>query len=197
MKDTKEHILKTAFMLFMENSYKAVTLKDIIRETGLSNGAFYHHFESKEQLFKEVINAYLLSWARRIWEHSPKDSLWDFIQNALKDTDEIYEQVDGSLEASNNLNYLIFMFEACRLFPDVQEKINWRHKLEFATWVEVIDVAKMKGEIKSELPTELIARMFIYLPDGAYMDFLLDKNLVKFQFGVKRLWEGLYNTLKV
>jgi AcrR family transcriptional regulator len=196
MKDTKEHILKTACVLFMEKSYKAVTLKDIIHKTGLSNGAFYHYFESKEQLFKEVIDTYLLSLARRMWEHSRKDSLWEFIQNTLKATNTIYEHVDDLLIMGGGFNYLIFMFEAFRLFPDIEEKISQTHKLEFATWVEVIDIAKMKGEIKSELPTELIARMFIYMPDGAYMDFLLDKNLVKYQFGLKRLWEGLYGMLK-
>lgn len=196
MKDTKEHILKTACVLFMEKSYKAVTLKDIIRKTGLSNGAFYHYFESKEQLFKEVIDTYLLSLARRMWEHSPKDSLWEFIQNTFKETTAIYEQVDDLLTMGGGFNYLIFMFEAFRLFPGIEEKVSQSHKLEFATWVEVIDIAKMKGEIKTELPTELIARMFLYMPDGAYMDFLLDKNLVKYQLGLKRLWEGLYSMLK-
>jgi hypothetical protein len=41
MKDTKEHILKTVFLLFLQKNYKAVTLKDIISVTGLSNVAFY------------------------------------------------------------------------------------------------------------------------------------------------------------
>ncbi|MDR2562425.1 MAG: TetR/AcrR family transcriptional regulator, partial [Prevotellaceae bacterium] len=89
-KDTKQHILETACLLFMKKSYKAVTLKEIIRETGLSNGAFYHHFESKEQLFKEVIDTHLFRIARQLYEYYSKDSLWNFIQNTLDNADKIY-----------------------------------------------------------------------------------------------------------
>ncbi|MDR1181387.1 MAG: TetR/AcrR family transcriptional regulator [Bacteroidales bacterium] len=197
MKDTKEHIVKTAFLLFLQKSYKAVTLKDIISTTGLSNGAFYHHFKSKEQLFKEVVETYLFQLGRRIYEYYPKDSLWDFIQDTLSEAEGFYKKIDVFLMHGNGYNYLIFMFEAIGLFPEIQKEINRIHKMEFAVWVEVIDIAKAKGEIKTELPTELVARMFIYMPDGSYLDFMLDKNLTKYRLSHRRLWEGLYNTFKV
>jgi AcrR family transcriptional regulator len=197
MKDTKEHIVKTAFLLFLQKSYKAVTLKDIISATGLSNGAFYHHFKSKEQLFKEVIETYLFRMGRHIYEYYPKDSLWDFIQDTLKGAEEIHKKIDEFLMVGIGYNYLIFMFEAMGLFPEIQTEINRIHKTEFAAWVEVIDIAKVKGEIKTELPTELVARMFIYVLDGSYLDFILDKNLIKYRLSHRRLWEGLYNTFKV
>ncbi|MDR1458964.1 MAG: TetR/AcrR family transcriptional regulator [Bacteroidales bacterium] len=196
MNDTKEHIIKTTFLLFANKSYKEVTLKDIIRETGLSNGAFYHYFESKEQLFKEIIDTYLFSIVRRIWEYYPKDSLWNFIHDTLSDMEKLHKQVADILETGGGFNFLILLFEACKQFPDVKEKINQMHKLEFASWIEIIDIAKMKGEIKTDLPTEVLARMFSYLPDGAHLDFLIDGNMTKYEFGTKRLWEGLYSLLK-
>ncbi|MDR2086178.1 MAG: TetR/AcrR family transcriptional regulator [Dysgonamonadaceae bacterium] len=196
MKDTKEHITRTAFLLFLQKSYKAVTLKDIISATGLSNGAFYHYFESKEQLFKELVNTYLLRFARQIYEYYPKDSLWNFIQDTLNDTEDIHKKIDEFLMQGDGYNYLFFMFEAMRQFPEIQVEVNQIHKLEFAAWVEIIDIARAKGEIRTELPTELVARMFIYMPDGSYMDFMLDKNLTKYRLGHRRLWEGLYNMLK-
>ena len=196
-KDTKQHILETAFLLFLRKSYKAVTLKEIIFESGLSNGAFYHHFESKEQLFKEVIDTYLLRLARRAYKHSHKDSLWNFIQNTLNAMEEVHKKLDEYLNIGGGFNFLMFMFEGIRLFPEVHAEIDKVHKLEFATWVEVIDIAKAQGEIKPELPTELIARMFIYIPDGAYMDYIVDGNLTKYRLGHRRLWEGLYNTFKI
>jgi AcrR family transcriptional regulator len=49
----------------MQKSYKAVTLKDLIAATGLSNGAFYHYFENKEQLFKEVADHYMIRMTLR------------------------------------------------------------------------------------------------------------------------------------
>ncbi|MDR1882383.1 MAG: TetR/AcrR family transcriptional regulator [Prevotella sp.] len=195
-KDTKQHIIETAFLLFMDKSYKAVTLKDIIRETGLSAGAFYHHFESKEQLFKEIIDRYLFSMAGGIYAYCPKNSLWDFIQDTLSDMDKLSEQLGKHLMNEGGMNYLTLMFEAFKLFPEAQKKIIDLHKLEFASWVDIIDIAKSKGEIKSTVPTELLARMFIYLPDGSYMNFLIDRNMDKYRFGARKLWEGLYDMLK-
>jgi AcrR family transcriptional regulator len=196
-KDSKQHILETAFQLFMGKNYKSVTLKDIIRETGLSAGAFYHHFESKEQLFKEVIDRYLFSIAGGVYACYPKDSLWNFIQDTLSDMAKMQEQLAEHLALNEGgMNYLMLMFDAFRAFPETQKKIIDIHKLEFASWVEIIDIAKSKGEIKSTIPTEWIARMFIYLPDGSYMNFLIDRNMDKYKFGARKLWEGLYDMLK-
>jgi AcrR family transcriptional regulator len=46
MSDSRTHILETAANLFMQKSYKEVTMKEIVDKTGLSKGAFYLHFRS-------------------------------------------------------------------------------------------------------------------------------------------------------
>ena len=56
MKDTKEHILMIAGQLFLQKSFKEVTMQEIVKETGLSKGAFYHYFTGKDELFLEVLN---------------------------------------------------------------------------------------------------------------------------------------------
>ncbi len=196
MNNTKEYIIQTALLLFMEKSYKAVTLKDIIRETGLSNGAFYHYFRNKEELFKEVVASHLFRLARRVYAYSPKDSLWDFIQDTLDEMKKVQTELEKFVSLRGRINFLSFMFEAFRQFPDAQNEVREMQKLEFALWVKIIDVAKIKGEIKDELSTELIARLFMYIPDGIYMDFLVDLNQEKYKIGPKRLWEGIYNMLK-
>ncbi len=196
MRDTKEYIVRTALPLFMEKSYKAVTLKDIIRETGLSNGAFYHYFRNKEELFKEVVALHLFRLARRIYEYAPKSSLWDFMQDTLGELQKVQTELEKFVALGGRINFLSFMFEAFRQFPEAQKEVREMQKLEFALWVEVIDIAKAKGEIRDELPTELIARMFMYIPDGIYMDFLVDLNQEKYKIGTKRLWEGIYKMLK-
>ena len=46
--ETVQRILTTASKLFLEKGYEKTSLQDIIRETGLSKGAIYHHFSSKD-----------------------------------------------------------------------------------------------------------------------------------------------------
>ena len=49
-----QKILDTAERLFIEKGYEKTSLQDIITETGLSKGAIYHHFASKEDIFYYV-----------------------------------------------------------------------------------------------------------------------------------------------
>ena len=53
---TRKHIVTKALGLFICKSYKAATIADLEVATGMTKGAFYHYFKSKEELFIEVID---------------------------------------------------------------------------------------------------------------------------------------------
>ena len=56
MENTKEKILEVATNLFLEKGYKQTRISDIINGLdGLTKGAIYHHFESKEDIFEAVV----------------------------------------------------------------------------------------------------------------------------------------------
>lgn len=50
MSDTRTQILDTALQLFSERGYFSTSVHDIKRAAGLSTGAIYHHFGSKEAI---------------------------------------------------------------------------------------------------------------------------------------------------
>lgn len=52
--ETIRKILDTAERLFTEKGYDRASLQDIMEESGLSKGAIYHHFASKEDIFYSV-----------------------------------------------------------------------------------------------------------------------------------------------
>lgn len=53
---TVEQILEAATKLFIEKGYEQTTILDIVGEMdGLTRGAFYHHFKSKEEVFDALI----------------------------------------------------------------------------------------------------------------------------------------------
>lgn len=52
--ETIRKILDTAERLFIEKGYDRASLQEIIQETGLSKGAIYHHFASKEDILYSV-----------------------------------------------------------------------------------------------------------------------------------------------
>ena len=53
--ETVQLILDVAFRLFMEKGYEHTSIQDIINQLGgLSKGAIYHHFKSKEDILVAV-----------------------------------------------------------------------------------------------------------------------------------------------
>lgn len=75
--DTRTNLINAALRLFGERGYHATSLQDVIRAAGCSKGAFYHYFDSKEDLlllFHDTFIDHLLDYAERVREQ-PGDPL--------------------------------------------------------------------------------------------------------------------------
>lgn len=53
---TKQYILETATRLFSEKGFENVNVEDVVKEVGVTRGAFYHYFKSREELIASVMN---------------------------------------------------------------------------------------------------------------------------------------------
>jgi AcrR family transcriptional regulator len=51
---TRARLLDAAKEIFEENGFLEARITDIAERAGLSHGAFYHYFDSKEQVFREI-----------------------------------------------------------------------------------------------------------------------------------------------
>lgn len=54
--DSHNKILASATAQFRDNGYNATGIADVMKDAGLTNGAFYSHFDSKEALLKKVLS---------------------------------------------------------------------------------------------------------------------------------------------
>lgn len=70
--DTRERILDTAQALVLEKGFAATSLDDVIRAVGLTKGAFFHHFRSKSDLARKLVERFAAfdfqlfdEWAQR------------------------------------------------------------------------------------------------------------------------------------
>ncbi len=54
--NSKKEILKAAMKIFVVNGYSDTKMDDIALGAGLSKGAVYHHFKSKNELFLSLID---------------------------------------------------------------------------------------------------------------------------------------------
>lgn len=53
---TRQRIIDDATTLFARDGYEATSITSVLNRTGLSRGALYHHFDSKEALFDAVLD---------------------------------------------------------------------------------------------------------------------------------------------
>ena len=51
---TRARLLDAAKEIFEENGFLEARISDIAERAGLSHGAFYHYFDSKEHIFREI-----------------------------------------------------------------------------------------------------------------------------------------------
>jgi AcrR family transcriptional regulator len=58
----RRHILETAEALFRDQSFADTTMADVAARAGLSKGAVYLYFETKEQLFLAMLVGELAAW---------------------------------------------------------------------------------------------------------------------------------------
>jgi AcrR family transcriptional regulator len=60
--ETRSQIINSAIKLFSAHGFTAASVDMICKDAGVSKGAFYHHFESKQALFIALLD----SWLRTI-----------------------------------------------------------------------------------------------------------------------------------
>lgn len=199
MSESKEQILRTAFNLFARKSFKEVTMKEIVDESGLSKGAVYHYFVSKEQLFIEVINSFFFEKMVVDYSKINHSSLREFYNDYV---DYIKKLFTGSMKYFSNsdsrtsLNYITIMFDALKLFPDFQNKIIKMQHDELEAWTEMIKKARDMGEFSSPMTDDQIARMFIYSNDGIALHLMLEGKFEEAFPEMLNLWDNFYKEIK-
>ena len=59
-KKSKAKIVEAARILFNVHGFEKVTIDMIMNKAGMTRGGFYNHFESKEALYSEAVESFLL-----------------------------------------------------------------------------------------------------------------------------------------
>jgi TetR/AcrR family transcriptional repressor of nem operon len=198
---TKDYILGVSLKLFLQKNFKEVTMKEIVNKTGLSKGAFYHYFESKEKLFYEVINNFFASVLNVDFNEYSKESLYKFYKDCTKKFDTLKIEFPGEKEDAGenffNMNFFFLIFDALKMFPEFRKKMEDYHKRELKAWTDIIKHAKKTGEIKTTMSDKHIAMIFIHTADGISMDLILGGNVENLKNEIKSLWDKFYESLKV
>jgi AcrR family transcriptional regulator len=109
-KETRTQIISAALVLFAREGYDATGVAEICQAAGVSKGAFYYHFSSKQQVFMQLLNDWLGTLEAQLLD----------IQQQIQDVPQALLHMAGMMEAvfeqaSGNLPmFLEFWTQASR-----------------------------------------------------------------------------------
>lgn len=173
MKDTKDIILKTAYNMFLHNNYEAVTINSIIKAAGITKGGIYHYYASKEELFKAVVDKYLIE--NKVYIPIEHTSLLDLIEYSIN---KAKEQIKASkdLMPGDNLpaQHISLFMAAFRYYPGFAEIGYKFYQNEVDIWKKVIELAIKNGEVHKDIDAELMAMNFIVIGTNIISSILLN-----------------------
>lgn len=202
LKGTREHIVRVSTWLFMNKTFKEVTVKEISKAASVSQGAFFHYFNSKEQLFYEIVNQVIASAENAHYSKFSKQSLHAFYHDYIEwFMGSLYEQELGDErpdeESHPTINQFTVVFEALKLFPDFREKLVDSLHIELQSWTQIIRQAREQGEIASPMGDEQIAKLFIHTSDGIGLrSIFAARRSPETKKELVELWDQLYGSLK-
>jgi TetR/AcrR family transcriptional repressor of nem operon len=102
--DTREKLVRTAERLMLRDGYSATRVDEVIRESGLSKGSFYHFFDSKEALGLAALEHYYadrvdhLATGTYVTEADPLRRAQGFLKHASRVAEDLWKT--GCLLAS-------------------------------------------------------------------------------------------------
>jgi len=80
---TRAELISVARRLFAERGYANSPTEDLVRESGLTRGALYHHFKDKRDLFRDVLETIEGELGPRIMAAAtPGADPWTFLVEA-------------------------------------------------------------------------------------------------------------------
>ncbi len=81
-------VLDAAVQCFWRHGYEATSIRDLIRETGLTGASLYNAFGDKRTLYERALNHYvessIIDRIRRCKELTPRDAIEAFFAEILK-----------------------------------------------------------------------------------------------------------------
>lgn len=146
---------KAGLALFYKKGYFNTSVDDILKELGLSKGAFYYHFESKEDFFVKIIDELVAhkvysSLIEPIEGHdNPVDLIMRCFEEALETA--VHNEMDSGFVLSNFINEFNGKHE--RIMGHLNEILrNWEVNL-----VSTVQRGKFNGQIDRHVDSESVA----------------------------------------
>jgi AcrR family transcriptional regulator len=185
--ETRAKIIESAIKLFSARGFNSASVDDICEEAGVSKGAFYHHFESKQALFLALLDGWLQTIDNAI-EASRDLTAPETFKQMTKAFPYLFETAGEGLPM-----FLEFWLQASRDERICQASIA-PYRRYHKHFTSLIRKGVDEGSFV-EVDPELTARMIISTAMGLLLQSLLDPKGAKWEKVARDSTTMLVNSL--
>jgi len=187
--ETRNHILEAATHLFSKTGYDATGVAEICHAAGVSKGAFYHHFPTKQAVFIELLNTYL----------NGIESGFNLMRQETHDVPQVILQMAelvGSLFQTADIHLPIFLefWTQANHDPHIWEAAIAPYRRYQSYFTEMIQEGIDEGSLQP-VDSPLAARVLVSLAVGLLMQSLFDPTITDWQSEARQSIELLMNGL--
>lgn len=178
--ESRELIIGAAEKLFFEKGFDKVSMRDISEEAKLSKGAIYHHYKSKDEIIKEIINKYVELQRSILVDLIHKTDGYRGREKIIYLMDNIVDMVENKFKNLDPDEY------QCIKSPDMiymylKNNINY----DAPMLADIIEIGNKDGSLNVEKPLEC-AEIFLMLIniwlDPSVIPYPKERRLEKFKF---------------
>jgi AcrR family transcriptional regulator len=185
--ETRNHILEAATQLFSKTGYDATSVAEICQAAGVSKGAFYHHFPTKQAVFIELLNTYL----------NGIESGFNLMRQETHDVPQVILQMAelvGSLFQTADIHLPIFLefWTQANHDPHIWEAAIAPYRRYQSYFTAMIQEGIDEGSLQP-MDAQLAARVLVSLAVGLLMQSLFDPNITDWKREARQSMELLMN----
>ncbi|MFJ7726624.1 TetR/AcrR family transcriptional regulator [Neobacillus sp. NPDC097160] len=161
----KREILSSALACFAKKGFQVATIDDIVEHSGISKGAIYNYFKSKDEIYLEL----MATDTEDSFELLTKDlSTYKCAMEKIQYLFDVYLSLDV-LEEETNSKIIVhneFKLYAARNMEIMDKLTARRHHYLIQLFVGIIKEGQESGEFKQQLNPEMTANLFWSMIDG-------------------------------
>ncbi|HXC05491.1 MAG TPA: TetR/AcrR family transcriptional regulator [Bacteroidia bacterium] len=168
--DTRRYILETALQLFLVKGYKDVSYQDLMQKTGLSKGAIYHHFASKEDILVSVFEFFVQA-GEQPRGPSPEEIVKDFasfkklLLGIRREQFAHFRKMMGGKPL--RFNKMLFFLEAIVENKKLKKPVDALMKQELLFLEQCMRGMQKNGKLGKKQDIALLARNLFWMMQGA------------------------------
>lgn len=187
--NTRARILDAAAAGFAEQGYDGTSVAEICGRAGVSKGAFYHHFASKQDLFLELLGRWLDVLDHQLEEMRSEEAA---IPQQLLTMTEMIQHVFRAAE--DQLPVFLEFWARATHDPAIWEATIAPYRRCRRTLAEMIETGVAEGTLRP-VDADTTARVVVSLAIGVVVQGLLDTEGADWgevaERGMEMLLEGI------